>query len=99
MFVLMNPSSLLVSILAAAAYAADFPAADLLHELPALPDPLAMRDGGKVTTKEDWLTKRAPELRGLFEHYMYGARPPAPRAVEGKVIREDRAALGGKATL
>ena len=57
-----------------------------------------MRDGTAVTTAEAWKTKRAPELRALFQHYMYGARPTAP-AVTGKLIHEDKAALGGKATL
>jgi len=57
-----------------------------------------MRDGTRVTTKEQWLTKRAPELRELFAHYMYGAHP-ASRTVTGSVIREDKAAFGGKATV
>jgi pimeloyl-ACP methyl ester carboxylesterase len=30
---------------------------------------------------------------------MYGTRPVTPHGIEGKVIREDKAALGGKATL
>ncbi len=79
--------------------AADFPAPDALPATPALPDPLVMQDGTKVATKEDWLLKRAPELRALFQHYMYGTRPGTLHGVEGKIIREDKAALGGKATL
>ncbi len=35
----------------------------------------------------------------LFEHYMYGSFPPAPKAVFCKVEREDPRALDGKATL
>ena len=96
-------------LLAVTALAADFPAPDQLPVLAALPDPLVMTDAMRVTpkdewirmrvtTKEQWITKRAPELRALFEHYMYGARPQ-PRAVSGKIIREDKTALGGKATL
>ena len=81
------------------ALAADFPAPDTLPAHPALPDPLVLRDGSRVTTKAGWQSRRAPELRALFSHYMYGARPPAPRGIAGKVLREDRAALGGKATL
>ena len=57
-----------------------------------------MFDETRVTTKEDWAAKRAPELRALFEHYMYGRRPAAGR-VEGKILRSDPAAFGGKATL
>ena len=94
----MKLPALLTSLLAVTAIAADFPAPEKLPAVAALPDPLLMRDGTRVATKEEWLTKRAPELRALFQHYMYGARP-RPRTVSGKIIREDKAALGGKATL
>ena len=94
----MKFPAFLSPLLAVTALAADFPVPEKLPASAALPDPLVMRDGTRVTTKEQWLTKRAPELRALFEHYMYGARPQ-PRAVTGKIIREDKAAFGGKATL
>ena len=94
----MKFPALITSLLAVTAIAADFPAPDQLPAVATLPDPLLMRDGTRVSTKEEWLTKRAPELRALFAHYMYGARPQ-PRAVSGRIIREDKAALGGKATL
>ena len=61
------------------ALAADFPAPEALPAHSALPDPLVMRDGSRVTTKAGWQSRRAPELRALFSHYMYGARPPATR--------------------
>jgi hypothetical protein len=38
----------------------------------ALPDPLVMLDGQKVTTREMWFKERRPELIRLFQHYMYG---------------------------
>jgi dienelactone hydrolase len=63
-----------------------------------LPDPLVAGDGQRVTTKEMWQEKRAPELRRLFQTYEYGAWPANAR-VTAKVTREDKAALGGKATL
>jgi pimeloyl-ACP methyl ester carboxylesterase len=94
----MKLPACLLPFLAMSAFAADFPSPEKLPASAALPDPLVMRDGTRVTTKEQWLTKRAPELRELFAHYMYGARPQ-PRAVSGKIIREDKAALGGKVTL
>jgi dienelactone hydrolase len=78
--------------------AADFPSPDRLPERTKLPDPLVMLDGEKITTKEDWLAKRKPELKALFQHYMYGKLPP-PHKVEGKVIHEDKKAFKGKATL
>src|SRR5262245_39316496 len=63
--------------------AADFPAPESLPSRPELPDPLVMLDGSRIATKEEWLTKRAPELRALFQHYMYGKRPQPARPVEG----------------
>ncbi len=71
------------------------------HTLPAnasLPDPLIMSNGQRVTTPETWQEQRAPELRRLFQHYEYGTWPEAAK-VTPKVTREDKAALGGKATL
>ncbi len=78
---------------------ADFPAADKLPSQPDLPDPLVMLDGTKVTTKEQWLQKRRPELKQLFQHYMYGYFPPKPKKMAFKVERLDPKALAGKATL
>ena len=37
------------------------------------PDPLAMFDGRPVTSKAQWNKERRPELRELFQHYMYGS--------------------------
>jgi hypothetical protein len=52
-----------------------FPEPADLPKKPDLPDPLVMLDGTKVTTKEQWTEKRRPELKALFEHYMYGKMP------------------------
>ena len=76
-----------------------FPEPDALPAHAALPDPLTTFLGQPVKTREDWEKLRAPELRALFQHYMYGRRPPIRMSAVGKVIREDKAALGGKATL
>ena len=65
----------------------------------ALPDPLVTFLGAPVKTRADWEKDRAPELRRLFEHYMYGRMPAKPATFDAKVIREDKAALDGKATL
>lgn len=75
------------------------PDADQLPDRPDLPDPLVMLSGERVTTREQWVSRRRPELKELFQYYMYGYLPPAPGKVSGKVEREDRRALGGKATL
>ena len=77
---------------------ADFPDPDKLPARPEMPDPLVMLDGSRVANAEEWRTKRRPELRQLFQHYMYG-QLPAARKVEAAVIHEDTNALGGKATL
>jgi hypothetical protein len=78
---------------------ADYPAVDRLPERAELPDPLQMQDGKKVKTAEEWKRLRVPELKGLFQHYMYGPMPPAPSGVTATVEHENRDALGGKATL
>ncbi|MBX3178946.1 MAG: acetylxylan esterase [Candidatus Hydrogenedentes bacterium] len=59
--------------------ASDFPAFDALPERADLPDPFIMLDGSKVETPEDWVQKRRPELKALFQHYVYGYAPPAPK--------------------
>jgi hypothetical protein len=79
--------------------AADFPPPDQLPENAAYPDPLVMLDGTRVTTKEDWLERRRPELKALFQHYMYGRLPPTPSKQSYHVLFRDDNALGGKATL
>ena len=78
--------------------AAEFPAVDQLPAHAELPDPLRMLNGERVTTKEDWVGKRRPELKALFQHYMYGELPPAPEKITAIVEREDRKYFDGKAT-
>ena len=84
---------------AAPTFAADYPAPEKLAAQAALPDPLTMLDGTKVTTVEAWQQQRAPELRRLFQHYMYGMLPAAPTNVTFDVTREESNYFGGKATL
>jgi hypothetical protein len=55
-----------------------FPAVDQLPSRPELPDPLVMLDGSRVKSPDDWFQKRRPELKSLFQHYMYGYLPPKP---------------------
>jgi hypothetical protein len=77
----------------------DFPDVSQLPSRPELPDPLLMLNGERVTSKEQWFSKRRPELKDLFQYYMYGYAPGAPPRIESKLEREDRTAFGGKATL
>jgi hypothetical protein len=77
---------------------ADFPDPKDLPVRKELPDPLVMLDGTRVADKQQWVEKRRPELKALFQHYMYGTIPPA-RPVTAKVVHEDAKAFSGKATL
>lgn len=63
-----------------------------------LPDPLVLFDGRRVTTREQWEIERRPELKALFQYYMYGYMPPSPSEVRGIVDRTDDRWFGGRAT-
>jgi len=76
----------------------DYPEPSSLPVRPELPDPLVTFDGKKIETRDEWERVRKPELKALFQHYMYGALPPVT-AVSGSVRRADEKAFGGKATL
>jgi dienelactone hydrolase len=100
-----------ICLLLASACAAAFPALPAraatnhfpaLADLPAresMPDPLVMLDGAKVTSTNQWAEKRRPELRALFQHYMYGRMPQKPPAQTATVVGEYHDFLDGKATL
>src|SRR5262245_51471 len=79
--------------------AADFPVAAKLSPTKELPDPLTTLDGTKVKTADQWNTARRPELKKLFQHYVYGQFPPAPKSIPAKVLHEDAKAYEGKAVL
>jgi hypothetical protein len=85
-----------VLLICTAAFA-DFPEVSELPSRPGLPDLLESFDGKRITTREQWVTMRRPELRRLFDYYMYG-ETPAPAKVAATVEREDHAFLGGKAS-
>src|SRR6185295_18618332 len=76
----------------------EFPAPSALPSRPELPDPLTTFDGRKVETRDQWEKERKPELKELFQHYMYGYLPP-PVEVSAKELHADPKAFGGKATL
>lgn len=70
-----------------------------LKPQPELPDPLIALDGQRITSPKDWVEKRRPELKDLFQHYMYGTIPPKPEKIDFKVEAEHSDFLDGKATL
>ena len=90
---------LIFSFAADFAFAGDFPPVEQLPLRPGLPEPLVMFDGTPVKTKEDWFARRRPEIKALFEHYMYGKAPAPPNNVTGTVNRHDAAYFGGKGTM
>lgn len=92
------PSFAGVLVMALAASAADFPPPSQLPALKGFPDPLVKFDGTKVRTADEWVKERRPELKDLFQRYMYGQRPEAPK-VTGILKHEDKQAFGGKGTL
>jgi len=57
-----------------------------------------MFNGEKVASASQWINQRRPELKALFQHYMYGTLPPAPKHVWFDVQRVDHAMFGRKAT-
>ena len=70
-------------------------------DLPAnanLPDAFTMFDGTLVATPEQWMQQRRPELKMLFQNYMYGFMPPPP-GISTDIRKFDATVFGGKATL
>jgi hypothetical protein len=62
-----------------------------------LPDPLVDSHGKHITTKDEWMNKRRPELLRLFETEVYGRPPQETPKIEFHVDSEKRDALAGKA--
>ena len=62
-----------------------------------LPDPLVAADGARITTADDWTSKRRPEILRLFETEVYGRAPKQKPELKFQVDSEDASALGGKA--
>src|SRR5207248_7653498 len=82
----------------AAAPGRTFPSVADLPAHPELPDPLVMLNGKRVTTKEQWINTRRPELKELFQYYMYGYLPPR-KHVQSTTRWVNKWAFDGKATL
>jgi dienelactone hydrolase len=63
-----------------------------------------MFDGTRVASAEDWRERRRPEIKALFEKYVYGRYPQGSdfkplASVQSKVLFEDPQAFGGAGTL
>ena len=53
-----------------------------------LPDPLVTVSGTQVTTPQQWMTIRRPELLQLFRDHVYGNRPTVDYSVSYEVLAE-----------
>lgn len=86
--------ALVLSAILCAAAEQDLPPVDALPEQKELPDPFVMLDGTRIETADDWNSKRRPELKRLFQHYMYGYAP-GPVPIEAKKEVDDVAIRDG----
>ncbi len=64
-----------------------------------LPDPLLSANGQRITTAEQWTRERRTEVLELFRDHVYGRAPAANFQQSFKVVKEDRQAMNGAATL
>ncbi len=63
-----------------------------------LPEMLVTSDGKKITSFEGWERIRRPEILKLFEDHVYGQFPRDFDNIDFKITRQDKNAMGGKAT-
>lgn len=64
-----------------------------------LPDLLTTSNNLKITGKKEWASLRRPELLELFTSQVYGRVPPTPYQTSFRVVKEDKQAMDGLATL
>ena len=53
---------------------------------PKLPDPLTLKNGKKVTSKDMWVTQRRPEILEDFEREVYGRTPKVTPRVNWELV-------------
>lgn len=63
-----------------------------------LPDPLLCNDGTKVTTKEEWESKRRAEILNMFRTYVYGKAPELDHALRYTLDSIDTGYMKGQIT-
>jgi hypothetical protein len=66
----------------------------LANPFPKLPPLLTCQDGTVVSTKEEWITKRRPEIVSLFEQEVIGRIPADTPKVTWKVLEETEITIG-----
>lgn len=67
---------------------ATMPDVDQLPVRSQMPDVLVMQDGAKVTTKQQWMKRRA-EMRRILGYYAVGQMPPPPGNVKGREVASE----------
>ena len=65
------------------------------HWMSTMPDALTTKDGTKVTTPEQWWTKRRPEILEEFEREVYGRIPADVPKVTWEVTGTNESEIGG----
>ncbi len=65
-----------------------------------LPDPLVTIEGNRITTQEEWLNIRRPQIMGMFASTIYGRvpEPETPIEVDYEMLSEDNEFFDGRAT-
>lgn len=65
-----------------------------------LQDPLVTIEGKRITTQEEWLNVRRPQIMGMFASTIYGRmpEPESPVEVDYEVLSEDKEFFDGRAT-
>ncbi len=63
---------------------------------PDWPDPLTLKDGGKVTTRELWWQKRRPEIAALFESEVVGRVPADAPKITWTAAATVQTTVGGQ---
>jgi hypothetical protein len=62
---------------------ASLPELDVLPEITYLPDPFLMADGTRMSTRQQWVRRRA-EIQSMIEHYAVGSKPGKPSTFEAR---------------
>lgn len=65
-----------------------------------LQDPLVTIEGNRISTQEEWLNIRRPQIIGMFASTIYGRvpEPETPIEVDYELISEDKTFFDGRAT-
>jgi len=67
----------------------------LANPCPILPEVLRLKNGKKVTTANQWWSKRRPEIVADFENEVYGKLPSSTPSVSWECKASDTTTLGG----